>query len=86
MEKLSIVEEADYAKTLQDAKDTIEKLDKSLSSVNITTKSEEVKEAVRKIFGYLPDANGKITITYEMYSRVIQMMSEAGKHKSQEFS
>lgn len=86
MEKLSIVEEADYQKTLKEAKDTLAKLEKSLVSVNITTKSEEVKNAVMKVFGYLPDANGKITITYEMYSTVIKKMSEAGKHKSQEFS
>ena len=86
MEKLSILEEEEYNKLLEDAKKTIETLDKKLSSVNITTSSESVKEAVYKVFGYLPDSNGKVTITYEMYSKVIDTMNTAGQYKAQEFS
>lgn len=85
MKKLNAAEEEDFLSTLEKAKSISADLTAKLTEVSVITRSPTVKDAVKHVFGILPDSTGKVLITYEMYSKVIQMMNTMGRYKSEEF-
>lgn len=85
MKKFTEDERQDFLETLDKAKNISKDLTSKLTEVSVTTRSPTVIEAVKQIFGVLPDSSGKVLITYAMYSQVIELMNTAGRYKSEEF-
>lgn len=85
MKKLTPDEQQEFYETIQKAKEVSAKYDEKLMDIAIASRSTKVIEAVNKVFGLKPDENGKIIITYSMYSEVISKMRTAGSYKSEEF-
>lgn len=82
------VSEEEIKKLIQEADGVLDELNNEIKhvTVKIPAKASDVIIAIKQIFGdsYI-NSDGSSQITYTMYSRVIDILKQAGELKVQEY-